>query len=175
MKVNIDDIRRAIESDREAFEKIYVSIYNDLLKMAIYILGNAEIAEDVVSETVIDAYTGIAKLKEPEKFEYWILRILTIKCKRKIKEKYQIINVHNPNVSNFEDFNSGSYKSEVDNRMDINEALIRLKKEERVIVTLCVVQGYNSSEVSEILGLNSSTVRSKLNRALAKMRKYLEV
>ena len=109
MNVNLDYINCAINNDLIAFEKVYRSIYKDLLKMAIYMLGNSDEAEDVVSETVLDAYTGISKLKDATKFEYWILRILSVKCKRKIRDKYQIINVHNPNVSNIEDIKVGTY------------------------------------------------------------------
>ncbi|MCR5836832.1 MAG: RNA polymerase sigma factor [Lachnospiraceae bacterium] len=175
MNVNLDFISCAMNNDKYAFEKVYQSIYTDLLKMAIYILGNSDEAEDVVSDTIMDAYTGISKLKDATKFECWILRILSVKCKRKIRDKYQMINVHNPNVSNIDDINIGSYKSDIDNRLDIHNAMMKLKKEERIIVTLCVVEGYKSSDVSLILGINQSTVRSKLNRALAKMRKTLEV
>ena len=43
-----------------------------------------------------------------------------------------------------------------------------------MIVSLCVVEGYKSNEV-EILSMNPSTVRSRLNRSLKKMKEYLEV
>ena len=44
-----------------------------------------------------------------------------------------------------------------------------------MIVSLCVVEGYKSNEVAEILSMNPSTVRSRLNRSLKKMKEYLEV
>ena len=42
-------------------------------------------------------------------------------------------------------------------------------------VSLCVVEGYKSHEVGKILSMNPSTVRTRLNRGLEKMREYLEV
>ena len=52
--------------------KIYIDINNDLYKMALYILGNSELAKDIVSETIIDALKGIKKLKSADAFESWI-------------------------------------------------------------------------------------------------------
>ena len=64
--------------------------------------------------------------------------------------------------------------------IDINNdlykiALSKLNAKDRMIVSLCIVEGYKSSEVAEVLSMNSSTVRSRLNRSLKKMREYLEV
>ena len=82
MNYNENDVVMAMKSQKDVFEKLYKSIYTDLFKMSFYIIGNREQAKDIVSETVLDAYTGIAKLKDSTKFEQWILRILTVKCKR---------------------------------------------------------------------------------------------
>ena len=49
-----------------------------------------------------------------------------------------------------------------------------LYDDEKDIVLLSVIAGYNSKELGSMLGIKAATVRSKLSRALAKMRKYLE-
>ena len=60
-------------------------------------------------------------------------------------------------------------------KTDVKIALSKLNTEDRMIVSLCVVEGYKSNEVAEILSMNPSTVRSRLNRSLKKMKEYLEV
>lgn len=171
------DVRNAMNKDNIAFANVYKSINEDLFKMAFYILGNRETAKDIVSETILDAYCGIEKLNDPARFEQWILKILTNKCKRKIKEKYEKFSVFHPNARNIEDYNlaESKYISEHEERTDVQIAMMKLKKEDRMIVSLCVVEGYTSKEVARILSMNSSTVRSRLNRSLDKMKKYLEV
>jgi len=177
MNFDKNDVALAMNNHKEAFEKIYKSIYMDLYKMAFYIMGNSEHARDIVSETILDAYTGITKLKDPVRFEQWILKILTIKCKKKMKEKYSKITIFNSKVSSIDDYQIKDLGVTYDNEVktDVQIAISRLNKEERTIISLCIVEGYKSNEVSEILNMNPSTVRSKLNRALAKMKKYLEV
>lgn len=171
------DVQNAINNDKNAFENLYRDINTDLYKMALYMLGNSEIASEVVSDTVIDALVGIAKLKDAARFEGWILKILTNKCRGRMKEKYNKFSIFHPNAQNF-DHNinqvSGSEK-DIDTKTDVQIALWKLQPKDRMIVTLCVVEGYKSHEVAAIMAMNPSTVRSRLNRSLAKMREYLEV
>lgn len=93
-----------------------------------------------------------------------------------MKEKYEKFSVFNPKVSNIDDYQLKEKEMNSDNetRTDVQIAMSRLNKDERTIISLCIVEGYKSHEVAEVLGMNPSTVRSKLNRGLAKMRKYLE-
>ena len=177
MNYNERDVQNAINNDKIAFEKLYRDINMDLYKMALYMLGDSEIASEVVSDTVIDALVGITKLKDGTRFESWILKILTNKCKRKMKEKYNRFSVFNPNAQDFDDNISqvSSQERDFDTKTDVQIALSKLKQKDRMIVTLCVVEGYKSHEVAAIMSMNPSTIRSRLNRSLAKMREYLEV
>lgn len=68
------------------FEQYYRQVYQDLYRFAWYTLGNPQDVEDVASEAVTDTYQGFAGLKRQESFRPWMFKILTIKCKRKLKE-----------------------------------------------------------------------------------------
>ena len=177
MNYNKQDVLLAIHNDKNAFERLYCSINNDLYKMAVYILGDIGLAEEAVSETVLDAITGIARLKNADKFEQWILKILTVKCNRKIRDKYNKFSVFNPASRNIDNIKEKPVSGSSDNetKTDIWAALSKLDKKDRIIVSLCVVEGYKSHEVADILSMNASTVRTRLNRSLTKMREYLEV
>ena len=56
---------------------------------------------------------------------------------------------------------------------ELSEALALLGNEDREIVLLSAVAGYNSREIAELVGMKSVTVRSRLSRALKKMREFL--
>ena len=62
----------------------------------------------------------------------------------------------------------------VDGRLVLAEALEQLTAQEREIVLMAVVGGLKSTEIAEITGLRPGSVRSKLSRSLARMRRYLE-
>lgn len=171
------DVKNAMRHDKIAFESLYRDINTDLCKMALYMLGNNQIAEEIVSETVLDALIGITKLKDETRFEAWILKILTNKCKRRMREKYHKFSVFNPNAQEFDDSLNQQLcqEKDIDATTDVQIVLSKLQPKDRMIVTLCVVEGYKSHEVADVLSMNPTTVRSRLNRSLAKMREYLEV
>ena len=94
MKIETELVRSARLGDKESFAQVYDQVAMDLYKVALYTLGNAHDAEDVVSETFIEAYKGIKNLRDDSSFKPWIMRILSIRCKRRIggyvKEKGNI-------------------------------------------------------------------------------------
>lgn len=164
-------VKQAVEGDDTAFSRLYECLYKDMYKYAYYMLGNEQDAEDVVSETVIDVYAGLHKLRDTSLFRSWLFKILSNKCKRKRK---QYVNKH---VS----LNDENMKLElcteedIGERHDLESAFGILTDEERTVVSLAVFGGYRSREIGEIMNIKSSTVRSKLSRALAKMQKKLEI
>ena len=61
-------------------------VYQDLYRFALYTLKNTHDAEDMVSDTVTDAFASIHKLRSAEAFRGWIFKILSNKCRMKLKE-----------------------------------------------------------------------------------------
>lgn len=174
MTVDIEVVKLAKNGDEQSFALIYDNVATDLYKFALYTLGNAYDAEDVVSETFIEAYKGIKNLREETSFKPWIMRILSIRCKRKIASYIQDKN--NLDIESFIDtsFDVAPADSDCSDKITVITALGKLEDTERQIITLSVVQGYTTREVAEMLDLPQGTVSSKLYRGLAKMRKDLE-
>ena len=153
----------------QTFEDNYEKVYKDLYRFALYTLGNPQDAEDVVSEAVVDAYQGYGGLRDKEAFRAWIFRILTVKCKRKLKEyvnKTVELDEEHPEPVDRE--------WTVEESQDVRNAYFTLSEEERLIVSMSVFGGYNSREIGKNLLMRDTTVRSKLSRALDKMQKVLE-
>ena len=73
-------IRRAKRGDPKAFSMLYSRNYTDMYRFALYMLGSSHDAEDAVSDTVISAYEGIARLRKDESFRSWIFTILSNRC-----------------------------------------------------------------------------------------------
>ena len=72
--------------DAEVFTRLYSEVAKDLYRLALYFLKNKEDAEDIVSEAVLDAYRQIESLRDDSLFRNWIVKILTNKCRMKLKE-----------------------------------------------------------------------------------------
>lgn len=175
MVIDAKKVELAKQGDKLSFAQVYEMISPDLYKVALYTLGNTHDAEDVVSETFIEAYKGLANLRNISSFKPWIMRILYVRCKRKISEY-----VKGKNVFDIEGFiatlsDEGNLSSELSEQLTVMEALGRLNHQERMIVTLSVLHGYTTKEISKILQTPQGTISSKLHRSLAKLRKMLEI
>lgn len=160
-------VKRAVDGDDEAFKILYKDLYKDMYRIAYYKLKNVEDAEDVVSEAVFDMYKGIHKLKDLSAYRAWAMKILNVKCGIKIKEYY--IN-KTEDIEKYDCQSSQNLETETVFRADVSQALNILSEEEKTIVLCSAVAGMSSDEISEITSLNSNTVRSKLSRALEKLR-----
>lgn len=154
----------AIAGDEEAFVQLYGLYYTKLYRYAVYTLRGAHDAEDAVSETVTDAYTGISKLKNPDLFGTWIFRILSNKCKAKMKDYYVASDTEVP---------EGAENVDLALNWQVKKMFLELPKKERMIVGLSVFGGYDSKEIGEILKMNANTVRSIRKRTLEKMAKEM--
>jgi RNA polymerase sigma-70 factor (ECF subfamily) len=172
--IDAEKVEAARLGDKESFAQVYEIIAPDLYKVALYTLGNSHDAEDAVSETFVDAYRGITKLRNALSFKPWMMKILSIRCKRKIAEY-----VRGKNVFDIENFaailsDDVDMAGEVSEQLTVMTALGRLNPQERMIVSLSVLQGYTTKEIASIMGSPQGTISSKLHRALAKLRRMLE-
>lgn len=163
----------ARNGDADAFCRLYDEIKDEMYRFALYTLGNASDADDVVSEAFIEAYRGIAKLREPAAFKSWIFRILRVRCGKKIAEY-----IGKRSVFSIEDFalSEGSdekVESAAERKLLLLSALEKLSAEERMILMMSVLQGYTTLEISKIMRRPHGTVSSKLCRTYAKLKKEL--
>ncbi|MDE6426834.1 MAG: sigma-70 family RNA polymerase sigma factor [Ruminococcus sp.] len=156
------DVKLARKGDTTAFSRLYETVYKDLYHIALYSLKSSHDASDVVSDTVLDAFCSIDKLRDPEKFRSWIMKILSVKIKRRQKEYF---NVTEEIGDDFPDISDFDYDS-----VELKEALNKLDSQSRMMLSMSVLGGYTSDEISEMCEIKSGTVRSRLSRIKEKLR-----
>lgn len=174
MVIDLEKVEAAKKGDKDSFAQVYQSIASDLYKVAYYTLGNAHDAEDAVSEAFLEAYKGIASLRDSSSFKAWMMKILSVRCKRKITEY-----IKGKVVFDIDDFmttltDESDISADVSQQVTVVSAMSKLSSQERMVVVLSVLQGYTTREISEIMSAPQGTISSKLHRALAKLRNILE-
>ena len=168
MEIRPQDIERARNGDREAFGRLYEAVALDLYRMALYTLGDPQDAEDMVAETFLEAWKGIHNLRETDRFRQWMLRILSVRCKRRVARYIQ----EKGNID-IDDYLEEGGPDTGGPRAEVRDAMARLAPDERQIVLLSVLEGYTMREIAGMLGLPQGTVSSKLHRTLKKLRQML--
>lgn len=160
-------VTRAAGGDREAFAALYTRYKDDLYRYAYFQLGQPEDARDAVSACIVAAYERIYTLRSAIAFKNWIFRILYRCCCKLIAEQSE-----QRRRADVEELNQLPAENDTLSP-ELKEAFGILTDEDRNIVLLSVIAGYNSAEIAVITGLKAATVRSRLSRALRKMKEFL--
>ena len=156
-------VKKAKRGDVDAFAELYAMIYENMYRFALYTLRNTADAEDVVSEAVTDAFASVRRLRREEAFKSWMFRILSNKCKDKLREygrhpiELEDSAIEAQNICSTEE---GAI---------VRKLFFELSDEERLIIGMHIFCGYKSREIAEILHMNENTVRSKESRGLKKL------
>ncbi len=162
----INLVKEAKIGNDKSFETLYSIVYKKMYSYARYSLRSAEDAEDAVMSAVTDAYTGIKRLRDEDKFTAWIMTILQAKINRAIKQYYK-------NEVDSEETDTAFTLDNTNLRADIAAAIAKLDLQSRQIVVLSYIYGYKGEEIAEIMDLNHATVRTKQRRALQKLREEI--
>lgn len=172
----------AVSGDMDAFCELYDLYKLRMYKYARYRLGNDQDAEDAVSECFLSAWKQIGSLRDPDAFAGWIFTILSGCCGKIIGRQIEgrtALQAEGISVTQTEGRERSALPDPVGHgsaelRLILSEALEKISETDRNIVLLSVVGGFKSNEIASITGLKPGSVRSRLSRALAKMREYLE-
>ena len=156
----MDNITLARKGDKEAFSKLIQEIKIKLYKTGMAILKNDDDVCDALQETLINAYTKITTLKNPEYFNTWIIRIMINNC-------YEIIR-KNKRASKITE----KIKQSIDNyyeiyceQSDLENILKQLDEDLRLVTVLYYYDDLKVKEISKLLNIPEGTVKSRLSRA----------
>ena len=164
-------IRQVIEGDASRFAW-FVETYKDMaFSIACRILGNEQDAEEVVQDAFLQAFRSIRSFKGNSKFSTWLYRIVVNGSLNRLKKRrlksYEDVELAQECVEDVE----SSYRQLTvqDQTKFINQALERLRAEDRLILTLYYLDEQSLAEIEEVTGIAKENVKMKLHRARARM------
>ena len=165
-----DAVRRCQMGDREAFRPI-VERYGNVLMGTIYLMTrDRAVSEELVQETFVRAWKGIATFRLGQPLKPWLVRIavnqaLNAKSRRELPVEP---------LSRADDGGSTDPGfSRADDRDEVRRALGQLSADHRRVVVLRYFVDLSTREVANTLGVREGTVKSRLNRALEQLREAL--
>ena len=157
-------IKRAKKGDIEAFINLMDINKTYMYKVAKSILNNNEDIADAIQETILSCYKNIEKLKEIKYFKTWMTRILINKCNDVIRANKNIIYIE-------QEIEEG-YSENIEQSVSLRECFDILKPDYKIVMIMYYDQGFNSKEISEILNINESTVRTRMARGSDYLREH---
>jgi RNA polymerase sigma-70 factor (ECF subfamily) len=153
-------------------------------RIAFHYVRDAAEADEAVQDAFVKAYSHLSTFREELPFEVWFTRILINGCLDRIKartrrERWLVSMPELPGARDFAERVAGNGPSPEDQllarerRQRLAAALARLPERQRSVFMLSHYEGCTSREVSALTGLNESTVRVHLFRAIRRLRTLL--
>lgn len=168
-------IERACAGDVDAYGEL-VRRYQDLAIRAAYlILGDAAEAEDAVQDAFVKVYDALPRFHADAPFRPWVLRIVVNEAHdRRRAEGRRVALVARVALGRAEQGDTPeSIALATERRVMLLRALDELRDEERLVVTCRYFLALSEAESAEVLGCARGTVKSRLSRALRRLRDRL--
>ena len=165
-------VRKAKNGDKEAFMELVKPLEKKLYVIAKSKLDNEEDIKDIIQETLLSSYKNLNKLNDSEKFESWILIILLNNCNKYYKKKKHVIQIpleDNNCIVDIED----NY-SKLEQNIDFFKYVELLDEDEKDIFILYYSDDMTTKKISDILGMNENSIKTKLRRSRQKVQIYIE-
>ena len=166
-------IARCQDGDRDAFRHVVERHRDVLYGTAILMTGNRAVAEEMVQEAFLSAWRGIGGFKRGQPLKPWLTRILVNgvlaqKRKRAIPT-VPIADSDEPGAPSVSDQMDAS-----ESRAVVRQALARLDPGQQQTVVLRYFSELTVPEIARSMGVKEGTVKSRLHRALGRIREHLE-
>jgi len=157
----------------EEIDKKFLDLYNlysnDVLRLAFSFTKNYFEAEDIVQSVYIKLYQELKKDNNKDIRKNWLLKVTANECKNSFKIAWRKkVVLQDELLQNEVDLREALKNDE------ISDALLKLSTKYRNVIYLYYYEGYKIDEISEILNLKPSNVKTLLSRGREKMKKLLE-
>ena len=175
-------ISKIIEGETALFE-IVIRRYNPFLyKTGRAYNYNHEDTQDLMQETLIQAFLNLSKFENRASFKTWIVKIMLNNCyQKKQRLGYKSEASNEITEKSLPMFSSNSQQSDTQKNVVnrelhyvIENALQEIPEDYRMVFSLREINGFNVSETAEALNINEGNVKARLSRAKAMLRTAIE-
>ncbi|MDP4182724.1 MAG: RNA polymerase sigma factor [Bacillota bacterium] len=164
--MDLELIKKAKGGCFDSFGLAVFSIKDRAYRIAYSYLKNTDDSKDAVCDSIEKAFYGIKKLKQLESFDTWFIRIVINECKKKLREANNLL------LEDYIDDIAEQNKefSAIQIKLDLIVLLENLKPIDRSMIYMKYYIGYSLDEISKIVEMPLSTVKTRIYTALNKIR-----
>ncbi|OFY61611.1 MAG: hypothetical protein A2V64_11860 [Bacteroidetes bacterium RBG_13_43_22] len=162
-----------IEECKKGSTKAQFMLYKQYSKamynLAYRMMNNREDAEDILQETFTECFRNIGSFRFESTFGAWLKSILMNRCINQLRKK-------KTDLVYYETLPAVAEEEETEIAYDTNKifrGIEQLPDGYRIILTLYLLEGYDHTEISQIMGISESTSKSQYSRAKEKLRTIL--
>ena len=168
-----DLVLRARNGEHDAFTALAADAFDRLHRTARLILRSDDQAADAVQEALMAAWLHIRSIRDPDRFDAWLHRLLVHACYREARrvKKREIVEIH---VATPDAHGDGDSQDVTAIRDQLERGFGRLTPEQRAVLVVHHYLGLPDAEAAIVLDIPVGTFKSRLNRASGALRAVLE-
>ncbi len=172
-------IQLARERDEAAFTMLVRPRLEALLRTATAILGREPDARDALQAALTNAWTNLPRLRDPDRFEAWLTRILVNECRvalrRRARTKVRELPMDEVLATNASpSLRHPGPEDALADRLALDRAFERLPADARVVLVLHHFEGRSVEAIADTLAIPAGTVKSRLHTARRALERELE-
>ena len=170
-------VEKILQGDTDAFSAI-VDQYNALMmRSALMIIGDRDIAADAVQDALIQAWQHLSGLREAGALRPWLMRIVANQCisyKRKAARNAAVVRQSLAGQSTqLAAEMADDHKGRLERDWDLAETVKRLPPKQQAVIMLHYYQGITLPSMAETLHISESTLKKRIQAALNNLRRVL--
>jgi len=160
----------AAAGDADALARIVGTHHDDMARICYVICGDQDMAQDAVQAAWPIAWRKLGSLRDPDRLRPWLMAVAANEARGMLRRqrRHQIVEIEVADI--------GSHHHDPAARAtstDLSMALRRLSPEDRALLALRHIAGFDATEIGRELGMSASGVRSRLARLLERLRSEL--
>ncbi len=164
-------VRAAAAGDDTAFARIVNAHHEDMRRVCVVMTGDEQLAEDAVQAAWAIAWQKLGTLRQPDRLRPWLVSVAVNQAKDMLRGQRRTpaagLDIATSRVSGGVDPATGIES------LDLLAAMDRLEPDDRALVAMRYVIGFDATELAAAIGLSPSGTRTRLERVLARLRQEL--
>ena len=158
-----------MEVDESSFQELTWPQIGPAYRLAYSMLRDRHEAEDVVQEAVLRAWSRVGQLRSVETFRPWLLAIVANECRMVMRSRWwSVVRLAEP-----PDRPAGEPAGSAAGRVDLWQALGRMRAGDRAALVLFYALDLPLEEVAAILRISKGAAKSRIHRAVLRLRPQL--
>lgn len=137
-------------------------------------MNSREEAEDMLQESFTEAFMKLSTFRYESSFGSWLKRIVINKCINELKRRKAELILTENIPDNSPENNDDDFEANKVRVNDIISAMEQLPEGYRIIFSLYLLEGYDHTEIAQIMGITESTSKSQFSRAKQKLKVILK-
>jgi RNA polymerase sigma-70 factor (ECF subfamily) len=171
IRIAASTVAEAAAGSAAALARIVGAHHDDMARICFVICGDADMAQDAVQAAWPVAWRKLGTLRDPDRLRPWLMSVAANQARQLVRRqrRHAVVEIAAAATA------SGRADPAADAAlMDLGVALRRLSPEDRALLALRHVAGFDATEIGRALGMSPSGVRSRLARLMARLRSELD-